>query len=403
MSTLPGDVTPTTSMPPRRCARCAKPIAVFDEADSTITRAAPKYSDPGATPVGEELLGEEPGQEQPAEQRMAILPLGETMCPMIDLGIHRVRIGGDVGPVHGGMRLPMCAVVAETILGGGRREDDVRRHRIPPVEPAAQRDVICAGLDHGGPPHRRDTPERFVSGREEVPVAEHVAEHGVGDVVRSDREPIDPQADLAWFEIAGIVRLGDESSLADRVPPHLEGGRRAIVAVRMRFHPTSMPDSPSIRRRVRRPDTHHRMTDESNPPTYRSTGASDPARREPLRPDRQGGCRHRWVARHRLHDRRRPGHERCDDLHHRPQGRSLRRCRCGTRRPLRHGVLRVDPGRSRRRRRRRGVRVDAARAHRPRRRPRQQRRSRMGCPARRVPRCRVRQGHEHQRQGARSC
>ena len=51
------------------------------------------------------------------------------------------------------------------------------------------------GFDHVGPSHGGN-PSPTVRGGEEVPVAQHVAGHRIGDVVGGEREPVDLEQDL---------------------------------------------------------------------------------------------------------------------------------------------------------------------------------------------------------------
>ncbi len=118
--------------------------------------------------------------------------------------------------------------------------------------------------------------------------------------------------------------------------------------------------------------------------------------RQPLRPRWQGRRRHRRLPWHRLHDRLGPRRQRRAHVHHRPQGRGLRR---GGRRAVGDRRVHLTAGRPRHRRGTRLVRVSADRTGAADRHPRQQRRRRVGRATRRVPRDGLRQGDGHQRQG----
>ena len=85
--------------------------------------------------------------------------------------------------------------------------DEMGRHRQVAV------DALAFGQrGHGRPRHVRAAPDGNAPpaglGREEVPVAHRVARDGVGDVVRGEREAVDPELDLARSEL-GERLLGE--------------------------------------------------------------------------------------------------------------------------------------------------------------------------------------------------
>ena len=169
--------------------------------------------------VGEEGVGEEAGEEQAPQQRVAVLGVSELVARRAGR-VHRVVGGLHVAAVDGSVRLAVVAVVAESVGGGADGEVDEAGHREPAVVPTAGGDVGMGGLDDVGPAHGRHPAPCRVAGREEVPVAEHVAEHRVGDVVGRHGEAVDPQPDLPRAE---RLELGlDQARLAAPGPVDLE-------------------------------------------------------------------------------------------------------------------------------------------------------------------------------------
>ena len=216
-------MSPTTDHPSRLAARWLKPIAVFDEADSTITCCAPKNGARtvvgGTARVGEELIGEESGEEQHPQQRGAVLAVGGIV-------VHRIGVGARVGAVDRGVGLAVIAVVAEPVACRRGGERDVLGHREPTVVAAADGQVGVARFDDLGVADRwHATPRGRITRREEVPVAQHVAGARVADVVRRHGESVDSETDLAVVEFGD--GLGEHLGLPDRRTTDLQD----VVAV----------------------------------------------------------------------------------------------------------------------------------------------------------------------------
>lgn len=82
----------------------------------------------------------------------------------------------------------------------------------------------AAGADPEVPPHRDAAPSR--AGREQIPVAQRVAQKGVGDVVRGQPEPLDFEQHLA---LARRVGPGlDDTGDAEVPPVDLEASRPPV-------------------------------------------------------------------------------------------------------------------------------------------------------------------------------
>ena len=175
--------------------------------------------------IGEELLGEDAGEEQPTHQRVAVLTV-------VGAVVHGIRFGVDVGAIHGSVGLTVVTVVAESIGGCGRGDHDAGRHREPAVEAAPDGDVVVVRLGHFSPAHGRHATPRQL-GREELPVGQHVAEHRIRDVVGGDGESVDAQSDLTVSQALGSTV--DQARRADLLALDLENG-----GCRVSRHPHSM-------------------------------------------------------------------------------------------------------------------------------------------------------------------
>ncbi len=140
--------------------------------------------------VAEEVVDQEGGEEQRVEQHLPVLVVGtgagrvDEAVPAVGAG-HGLAVGGDVAeaavvhPAHGHHQLLGHGEVAEAA--------------------AAHRQLGVGGLDHVGvAPHRHPAPALL--GGEEVPVLEHVADDGVGDVVGAQAEGVDAQPGLALVQ-----------------------------------------------------------------------------------------------------------------------------------------------------------------------------------------------------------
>ncbi len=144
-----------------------------------------------------EILDQEAGLEQRAEDH----PLGLMLRVMLGIGRQpRILV---IDRAH---RLPMGGQVGEAARGDLARDQvELACHRQIAIDPLAHRDIGALALDHARmAPHRHDA-EAFGCG-EKVPVAETVARHGIGDVVRGDREAFDLDPHRALGEFTRIDR-----------------------------------------------------------------------------------------------------------------------------------------------------------------------------------------------------
>ena len=135
-----------------------------------------------------EAFDQEPGLEQRPEDhpltlaRRIVLGIGGQAAVLVVDRAHRLAVRGHIGEAAG-----------RNLAG---QHIEALGHRQIAIDPFTHRDLGMAAFHHHRmPPHRHHAP--IALAREEVPVAEGIARHRVGDVVGSDREALDLQPHLA--------------------------------------------------------------------------------------------------------------------------------------------------------------------------------------------------------------
>lgn len=157
----------------------------------------------GRPVIAELIVDHERGREQRVHHHLHPLAVGP---------VQRVGGAADVAVVGPGEPGPMDRGVGETTgVGAARGDHQLVRHRQVAVETLTDLDIARSRLDDlAEAPHRHPPPDGAIglgaialgrACREHVPVAHPLAEHGVGDVVRGEREGVDRDADLARSEL----------------------------------------------------------------------------------------------------------------------------------------------------------------------------------------------------------
>ena len=144
--------------------------------------------------VGQEVVDQERGEEQGVEHHLAVLADGAGCHPRVREGVAVVGAG------HGGA--VGRAVHDAAVVDPAHRDHQLLRHGQEAVDPGPRGDVVVARLHHLCEPPHRHPPPRVLCG-EEVPVLEHVADHGVGDVVGGEGERLDPEPGLPLVQRCG--------------------------------------------------------------------------------------------------------------------------------------------------------------------------------------------------------
>ncbi|MNV63392.1 hypothetical protein D3C71_1559830 [compost metagenome] len=139
--------------------------------------------------VGQKIVDEPRGDEQRPQQCLHVLVVG---------AVQPVGAGAQIVVVHSVQARAVGCPVAEALgCGALGRQHGVAGHGPVAIQPLAHGDGRVGGLQHRAkPPHGHDAPAGFI-GREELPVVQHVAQGGIGDVVGGQRKLLDPHAHLA--------------------------------------------------------------------------------------------------------------------------------------------------------------------------------------------------------------
>ena len=148
--------------------------------------------------VGEKFVDQEGSDEQGAQQHL--LRLG--VCAVAGIGA-----GAQILVVDLVQAFSMgCPVEKSARVDTLRLQDQMAGHRKITVETLADTHAIAIRCDHvAESPHRHAAPGR-IGGGEEMPVPHGVAEGGVGDVVRGQRELVHPDQNRARRQGCGQRR-----------------------------------------------------------------------------------------------------------------------------------------------------------------------------------------------------
>ena len=173
--------------------RHAPPLQRPGESDRRLARGAghQHLACPEVTVVGEEVVDQKRRDEQPAQQ--LDLRFACTVVERIESNIVELAIRGSVGG-------PVRACIAHTVAATFGQHHVLAGHREETEVPSARVDVRMCRFDDLAVAHHGDSPPLPLTDREEIEVPEEGAGGRVRDVVRSERELVDPEPHLAGLQ-----------------------------------------------------------------------------------------------------------------------------------------------------------------------------------------------------------